>query len=140
MIEGWFDARGRPYVAALVILPRLQIPPRQMEFLVDTGADETSLHPKDGNGIPYHDLRHADYSDGVGGPATYYSEQAIIVFEDSSGAHVYFQPIGIAEPTDYNLSIPSLLGQDILRHWRIIHDRPANQLSFEVKRADLTIL
>ena len=111
MIQGWFDACGRPYVAALVILSRLQILSRQVEFLVDTGADETSLHLKDGSDIPHHELRHPVHSDGVGRPATYYAEQAVVVLEDSSGAHIYFQPIGVVEPTEHDLTIPSLLGQ-----------------------------
>ena len=139
MIEGWFDVAGRPYVAAQVYFPRLERAPRNLEFLVDTGADVTSLHPVDCVGMPYEELRDLSETGGVGGVAGYYSEDAFVVFDDGEATHIYSMHVDIAVPTRDNASLPSLLGQDILRHWRVIHDRPANSLTIDVVRADMTV-
>lgn len=130
---------GRPYVAAQVYLPRLEDVSRHLELLVDTGADATSLHLMDCIGIPYEELRDLSETGGVGGVAGYYSEDAFVVFGDGEGTHIYSMRVDIAVPTRDNMTLPSLLGQDILRHWRVIHDRPANSLSIDVIRADMTV-
>ena len=49
---------------------------------------------------------------------------------------MYRLSVDIARQIQYNNSVPSLLGQDILRNWRVIHDRFANELTFEVHLAD----
>ena len=130
---------GRPYVAAQVYLPRLEDVPRHLELLVDTGADATSLHPMDCIGLPYEVLRDLSETGGVGGVAGYYSEDAFVVFDDGEITHIYSMRVDIAVPTRNNMTLPSLLGQDILRHWRVIHDRPGNSLSIDVVRADMTV-
>ena len=55
---------------------------------------------------------------------------------EEASFQVYRLFIDIARPTQYNDSVPSLLGQDILRNWRVVHDRLANDLTFEVYLAD----
>ncbi len=139
MIEGWFDRNGHPYVTAVLVLPRLDFRRLRLEFLVDTGASQTVLHPRDCAGLPYDRLTAAGQSGGVGGLATYYSESAYIAFRDDARTHIYIQNVGIAEPGDHNETIPSLLGQDIMQHWRVLHDRPANSLTIDVAQSDLTI-
>ncbi len=140
MIEGWFDRNGHPYVSAILVLPRLDFRRLRLEFLVDTGAAQTVLHPRDCAGMPYDRLTAAGQSGGIGGLATYYREPAYIAFRDDARTHVYLQTVGIAEPDDHNDSIPSLLGQDILQHWRVLHDRPANVLTIDAVQSDLTIV
>lgn len=140
MIEGWFDRNGHPYVTAVLVLPRLGFRRLRLEFLVDTGASQTVLHPRDCAGMPYDRLTAAGQSGGVGGLATYYSESAYIAFRDDTRTHVYLQTVGIAEPNGHNDSIPSLLGQDIMQNWRVLHDRPANNLTIDVVQSDLTIV
>ena len=49
---------------------------------------------------------------------------------------MYAVPIDIARPTEHNGSVPSLLGQDILMNWRVVHDRLSNDLTVEVRQAD----
>jgi hypothetical protein len=114
VIHGWFGVQGRPYVFAAVTLPRLGFT-RRVRLLVDTS--ETT---------------------GIGGISEYYREPALVTFRDheESNLQVYRMFIDIARPTQYNDSVPSLLGQDILRNWRVIHDRFANELTFEVHLAD----
>ena len=137
MIHGWFSDQGRPYVFAAVTLPRLGYT-RRVRLLVDTGADVTSLHPADCEGVPYELLSDSSETTGVGGTIEYYREPALVTFRDIevSSLRVYRLFIDIARPTDHNQNIPSLLGQDILRSWRVIHDRLANDLTFEVHLAD----
>ena len=57
MILGSFDADGRPYMQGRLFFPRLQLD-AYIDFLVDTGADVTTLHPPDSitMGIQFGDL------------------------------------------------------------------------------------
>ena len=48
MIVGRFEC-GRPFLRGDVLVPRFEVQ-AGVNFLVDTGADVTCLHPK--NGIP----------------------------------------------------------------------------------------
>lgn len=139
MIHGWFDDRGRPYVYAAVTLPRLAYT-RRVRLLVDTGADVTSLHPTDCQSIAYDLLGLTSETTGIGGISEYYKEPALVTFRDieESSLQVYSLLVDIARPTQYNDGVPSLLGQDILRSWRVVHDRLANDLTFEVHLADFT--
>ena len=110
MIQGWFDLTGRPYVAAQVYLPRLELTPRHLEFLVDTGADLTSLHPRDCAGIPYVELRDLSETDGVGGSAGYYSEDAFVVFDDGPATQIYSMRVDIAVPHQRECDAPVAAG------------------------------
>ena len=110
----------------------------RVRLLVDTGADVTSLHPMDCEGLAYEMLGVTSETTGIGGTVEYYREPALLTFRDieESSFQVYRLFIDIARPTEHNENIPSLLGQDILRNWRVIHDRLANDLTFEVQVAD----
>lgn len=59
MIFGWFDDR-HPFVAAHIQIPEFGIE-RAVDFLVDTGATFTCIHPQDGliMGLPYGELGDA---------------------------------------------------------------------------------
>ena len=140
VIRGWFDEAGRPFVTAEVYLPRLNFT-RQIYFLVDTGADRTALHPEDCPGMPYILLGNVSESRGIGGSSRYYGESARIYFWDRERFcfHVYRQVIDIAEPTETNGWVPSIVGQDIMSRWRVIHDKPTNTLIFEPRQADFRI-
>ena len=74
----------------------------------------------------------------MGGTIEYYRGPALVTLRDieESSLRVYGLLIDIARPTEHNQNIPSLLGQDILRSWRVIHDRLANDLTLEVHLAD----
>ena len=140
MIRGQFDEAGRPLVRAEVYLPRLNFRKR-IYLLVDTGADRTALHPRDCEGMPYTLLRNISESRGIGGSSRYYGEFARMYFWDREGYyfHVYEQIIGVAEPTETNSWVPSIVGQDIIGRWRVVHDRPTNTLTFEPRQADFRI-
>ena len=141
MIRGWFDEAERPFVNAEIYLPRLRFSKR-IPFLVDTGADRTALHPVDCGEIPYTLLGDLSESRGIGGSSRYHRELARIYFWDRERScfQAYEQVIGIAEPTETNGWVPSLVGQDIIGRWRVVHDRPTNTLTFEPRQVDFRIL
>lgn len=71
MILGRFgNTTGRPYVNGRLLLPRLNIS-TNLSFLVDTGADISTLMPADGltTGINYQELIDLTVVGGVGGDA-----------------------------------------------------------------------
>lgn len=128
-IEGYYrddDHPSAPYVKAQVYLPNLRTG-AEVEFLVDTGADATSLMP--GNlGVMRVDLTrvHATYRrvGGVGGEARYKTTRAVLRFRDHD-AFGHFQEFEI----DIHLmagregqQLPSLLGRDILNECECILD------------------
>ncbi|MBI4311799.1 MAG: hypothetical protein HY681_08455 [Chloroflexi bacterium] len=53
---------------------------------------------------------------------------------------LYRLPLAIARPNQHNQGLPSLLGQDILRHWRTVHDPTDSILEFTVRRSDGTVM
>ena len=140
MIRGWFDEAGRPFGTADLVLARLDFRKR-IHFLADTGADRTALHPGDCDGMPYTLLGNVSESRGIGGSSRYYRESARIYFWDRERScfQGYEQVIGVAEPTETNGWVPSLVGQDIIGRWRVIHDKPTNTLTIEPRQADFRI-
>ena len=93
----------------------------------------TSLHP-----MVCEDLSY----DLLGGTSEYYREPVLVTFrnDEESSFQMYRLLIDIARPTRHKESLPSLLGQDILRNWRVIHDRLASDLTFEAHPADFSVL
>ena len=85
MIIGYFE-NGRPHVSAHVEIPRLNIRDT-IPLLVDTGADITCIHPKDGTQllIPYQMLNRPTTVRGVAGSSQRYLENAVFSFRDSWG-------------------------------------------------------
>ena len=110
MIRGCF-VRGRPYVACRVELPRLGVA-ATIPLLVDTGADHTCIHPKDGPAlsIPYEQLDRPTGVIGVAGRSARYVEDAILNFRSSthSTIHLYRLPVRVGKPEDVDQRPPSL--------------------------------
>ena len=96
----------------------------------------------DCQGFAYDLLGIISETTGIGGISEYYKEPALVTFRDieESSLQVYSLLVDIARPTQHNDSVPSLLGQDILRSWRVVHDRLSNDLAFEVHLADFRAL
>ena len=95
-----------------------------MTFLVDSGASATAIHPSDipGLEIPGVVLLEAETLriQGIGGAATYRLIPGTLTFLDDATATPfrYNTTLYVADPTDDNADIPSLLGRDILNYWR----------------------
>ena len=137
MIIGSFEEEGRPYVKAELFLPRLKIS-ASVNFLVDTGSDNTIIHPFDIAlaGIRVTDLRGLSSSRGIGGSSDAFVEDARLLFEDADGVtpYLYRLEIDIAKPDGNNQSLPSLLGRDILDCWYTECDPTNGLLQFTVRR------
>jgi hypothetical protein len=134
---------ARPYIDAEIEIPILS--ERQtFSFLVDTGADKTTLNVKDAiTAIKKEGYRKLKKfckeldTFGVGGKACYYNVDAKIIFMHEDGAIEGFNlELWIARPArkgsrklENQLRIPSLLGRDILCQFRMVMDYSNHELS-----------
>ena len=111
--------------------------------MLDTGADETCLHPRDAAevGIPPSLLRNRIISYGIGGASPYFNEPAQLAFRDDLQTIYYCYRVNlqIAEPSETNAGLPSLLGRDVFNHWYMRFDPPNLRLDFEVRHADYIV-
>ena len=121
MIRGFFRAESRyplPIVEVHLSLPTLGLTTRQLEFVVDTGASTSCLHPIDAvaMGLALDDLDdptrwdRAEFRGGVGGASRYFIVPASCQFEDDSGPRRSIEgEMRIAQFTSANAELPSLL-------------------------------
>jgi hypothetical protein len=143
VLHGRFgNTSGRPYLEGRLFIPRSGIQ-GSISFLVDTGADTTTLLPDDSRrlGVDYSTLKLERGSTvGIGGAARFYAERAIIVFTDP-GKWLYAYEISLSiSPYDKALkSVHSLLGRDILDRWQMTYGPSRKNLRFAVLSADLKI-
>jgi hypothetical protein len=97
MIEGYYDPDGSPYFAVKIKVPRLNAE-GTFNMLVDTGADNTTLHLRDAIQLlsaritttnidkiwltlrkRFRSIVNITSIDGIGGSATYLQEPAQII-------------------------------------------------------------
>ena len=138
MLTGRFgDTSGRPYFEGLVLLPRLRLN-GHVWFIFDTGADTSLLMPMDARriGISFSDLQESEKTLGIGGASVNYSERALLAFEGDNQLYGYEIELKICQPSDEILTIPSLLGRDIIDRWRVTYDKPNLRLVADVATAD----
>lgn len=108
-----------------VTLPRLGAE-GHIDILVDTGAQVTCILGPDAGilNVPYASLSQPATLRGVGGATVMYREEAILTFRDTENDRIYRYRtevrIGPRNGPDNNL--PSLLGQDILQRWSLLHE------------------
>ena len=145
MLVGLFGkTSGRPYVEGRILIPRLRIN-TSIWLCVDTGSDTTTLMPRDGNniGVDYSILSASGQSMGISGAVDSYKERAILAFTDQGPIiHGYDIDLTIISPDPERPGInrlPSLLGRDILNRWTMHYAPTADNLTFEVETADVTI-
>ena len=130
MIHGRLE-RGRPVIDAQVFSVRLGVF-GPVAFLVDTGCDFSAVHPSDAAnlGVDYAaDFREVAQKrvSGVGGQAVEFDEPFRLIFEHTNGdVDEISITIGVAVPTSSNLHLPSLLGRDVLRFYRLTFQESAN--------------
>ena len=138
MIAGWFDELRRPLIKATLSLPGLDIQ-EEVTFLVDTGAFASCLAPRDSRrlGIDYGALTGIPSETvGIGGTAPGISIPANAMFAEDNGTRWFYRIlIDVIQLPPERSDMPSLLGQDILAHWRLVHDPAAGLLQAEVRSA-----
>lgn len=123
------------------MVPRLNLT-GDFSFLVDTGADETFLMPGDGVtlGLNYSLLQnHNTASRGAGGPISSYYEPAWVAFTDGVQLYGYSVNLAILEFRTDMLTVPTLLGRDILHRWSMVYHHSAARLEFDVESADVVV-
>ncbi len=131
MVAGYFTEQGLPYVRGQLFLPRLSVA-GPVDFLVDTGAVSTVLHPDDGARLfcPFDQLVLPVTLEGVGSALTYYRELAQVILGESDTGPPFSIEISIAKPGSPADGLDSLLGRDVLNRLRMDYDFPQNLLQF----------
>lgn len=130
-----------PYIKAIVEIPRLRVK-APISFLVDTGADHTTVHAADAVTLGISELESGrkgnSRSVGIGGDAEYKPERAILHFKMGKTTYVWDAEIRIGPCGEeaFELAkvedVPSLLGRDFLSRGRLVADYIRDQLVFEV--------
>jgi len=123
MIRGYFNS-GRPYVKGLVYFADFD-QERPIQFLIDTGADITTVHPADflPLNIDTASMGSPDReSIGIGGSAGSWSRSGIVMLpeDDSTTLSVLACDLDLAVPNETNMRYPSLLGRDVLQHFTLV--------------------
>ena len=127
-----------PVVRVALYLPGITRDFVAFDFLIDTGSTHTCLHPQDAKiriGIDPAALADASQwpdrrsNNGIGGSAAYYVWPAVYHFiHDDGSIRQITHEIDIAQPTATNAMLPSLLGMDILRQFRVSVDFVGDQI------------
>ena len=87
-------------------------------------------------GIDFSALTRSGVVFGIGGSQEEYSEAAELSFVHGLQVVTYRLPIDIAPPLDHNRWLPSLLGMDVIRRWRMVCDARGGELVLDVHDAD----
>ena len=131
MIAGRFTDDGLPIIECTVFLPRFGLR-GQITFMIDTGSDTTILHPRAAADLrcPFDLLDNPDEFISAGGFLLYYTEPAVLSFNDSDGGTREFEiDISIAKPDPLTDELDSLLGRDVLNRVRMEYDFPRGSLA-----------
>lgn len=141
MISGFFDGvSAYPFVRLYVSIPSLATGYRPVSLLLDTGAATTIIHPASALYEPAVPERELDPSawgtveriEGIGGFTPCRSLEASYVLEHDDGEYDAFaDTVLVAAVTASNRSAPSLLGWNLLQHYRLTLERAAGAVTLE---------
>ena len=138
MIAGWFDEYGHPLIKAILSLPGSDTQ-TEVTFLVDTGAFASCLSPSDSRSldIDYGALAGIrSETVGIGGTTESISIPVNAMFSEDNGLRRFYRfLIDVLPEAPDRSEMPSLLGQDILAHWRLTHSPAEGLLQAEVLSA-----
>ena len=120
-----------------VLLPRLGWS-SNVSFIFDTGADTSLLMPLDGQrmGIDYGRFENEVPTLGIGGLSENFIESAYLAFVGDEALYGYEIELHVCKPAEELMTIPSLLGRDIIDRWRVTYDKSALELLAEVISSD----
>lgn len=110
-----------------------------LQFLVDTGADVSVLHPQDSNRLAssrasWRTLREFHYEPlgGAGAGFNYYAVPAVLFLSHDDDAPWIKQIVIWIADSESGLEHESLLGRDILEHFKLTFIQPT-ELTLEPK-------
>lgn len=150
MLVGRFGGSARnPHIEGTLSLPRLRVRDAEVTFLVDTGASRCFLNSTDAArvGIEPDSLGGETIVFGLGGSEACYVEQGYIAFraEDERLIHYYAVDLLISHRAQ-SLggpaligTVPSLIGMEILRDWRLRISQSENVAEFEVLDSTVSV-
>ena len=131
----------RPMIEAHVSIPAMRAG-GFVQFLIDTGADCTTLTPADGKRlrIDYGMLTREDRSVGYTGSTLDFICQGIVTFAEIGVAeYEYDVDFRVTKPNptiSELLMLPSLLGRDILNRWRTTFDPRTRAITVDILSCD----
>jgi hypothetical protein len=142
VIRGLFEERfgtSLPVAWTGLVLPHRSMGYAAIDFVVDTAAAASALHPlaarrrlafTDADFVMLPRITRGPTSlTGISGSAAYFAVPArYVLARDDGTAHLIDGEIRIAEPIPANEEIPSVLGWDILRHFRILLDQRTGEV------------
>ena len=120
-----------------VLLPRLGWR-GNVSFIFDTGADTSLLMPLDAQrmGIDYAMFETTESTLGIGGVSENFIESAYLAFVGDEALYGYEIELHVCRPAEELMTIPSLLGRDIIDRWRVTYDKSVSELLAEVITSD----
>jgi hypothetical protein len=131
----------RPMIEAHVAIPAIKAG-GFVQFLIDTGADCTTITPADGKRlrINYSLLTDEDHSMGYTGSTVDLICKGVVTFAEIGVKDYEFDvDLHVTKPdpkTPELLLLPSLLGRDILNRWQITFDPKALSITAAVLSFD----
>ena len=116
-----------------VLLPRLGWS-GNVSFIFDTGADTSLLIPLDAQrmGIDYGLFENEVSTLGIVGAPENFVKAAYLAFVDDEALYGHEIELHICKPAEELMTIPSLLGRDVIDRWRVTYDKSALELFAEV--------
>ena len=87
-------------------------------------------------GIDYRLFENEVSTLGIGGASENFIEPAYLAFVGDEALYGYEIELHICKPADELMTIPSLLGRDIIDRWRVTYDKSASELLAEVISSD----
>jgi predicted aspartyl protease len=146
VIRGSFEGdTARPTVTARVALTT-QLVDGEVKFLVDTGAEGTTIAPRDAAslGIDHSQIQGLELMKGISGFAAVYVTRGAVILDDlDQGLCTFLVDLSILAADDVDTEIvedtPSLLGRDVLDRVRMIYHRRGDGLLIEPTEPDAVV-
>ena len=133
MINGYFGPDGEPLLSAVVRLRDFGHL-AEVLFLVSTGTDRTVICPRDAQalGVDFARLETDSCHSAYGRRFRCRPATADLSFRDANRPRNIERTLEIliAEPSDANREMNSVLGMDAIRDWRMEYARPRGILRF----------